>query len=1427
MLKVKRLYGIYLILLFTAQLLVSCGGVHGSGDSVVADSLFNALSAGRYRNMARVERLAYALDSVSGGSGENGAVARNAMAYSALMGMDYARASELYGKVLAGAECEIERLVADVGMMTLCYRVSENRRFFDYRTSAQSRIERIEEELQYLPQGDLERYRRAKVEYEIVSVCYFSNLAMQSEKAAALEELSAGFNDISDVDLRLYARMLLANNEAVAADRVQALITGLNIAENRDAVWLRGNYRLLLAISLRDSAQLGYFAGRFPEKLGQLLPAGEPLEELPFRLASAAVDDFSKFGDRYMMIEAMAVHASCYTQNARFYEALALLDDALAQVKMYYCDFSPDTLGMCENPLLFLEEGGELQSDISSGLYNIPECLLSICREASCAYSGIGDKLASDINREAYLELLRTTRMNRELESRASTADADSARLRTPLTVSLLALVAVIVFLISVHRGRRGRGKLHSQDRKLLLGVCRSLITSIPDNLNTKEELFDVIEGVLNRELEGFSGETRFSLRGGSFEGCSLPHICRFDVVYLNGGSPDVLAVASSIPLTAEKRSIIATLVPYIAVAVEEGLRLAGMSDEREKVVEQRAAYAIYLAGHKRENLYKRVSLSVLSGMRPFMDRIINELRVIVPELPAEDKQRKLQYVAELTEKLDDMNLLLERWIKTRQGELNLRVENFALSGLFGIIEKRAGLFSSRGIELLVKGGDQTVKADKALTLFMVNTLVDNALKFTPAGGKVVLESCGHDGYVEISVTDSGAGMSQADIDRILGEKVYDASRIGEDNPALPAKSKGGGFGLMNCKGIIEKYRKSDPLFSVCSLDIKSRRGEGSRFSFRLPKGVVRMLLLLLISLPSFASAGTIVHGDDALFEKVNACADSVYASNVAGNYSESFVQAQSAIEHLNSFYRRNSGENDTLSLSGAGAAELRWWREGLFPDSLREKIYYNILDIRNELAVASLATQQWNMYRSNNYIYSTLYRLVHEDKEIARHYADAQRTVNMQYATIALSCFLLILLLLYYVVSYVRHNLIEYTNEHLAIEMNNRLLHVATGKQRRSAAELAQGFVNEIYECMGENLRLEGVYMLLGDGNGVEPVFAECSGGAVQQRADLYMLSAYDSGKDYVSANETERVLPLRTLTAAGHRAVGVLKIVTARPLSENEVLTLELVSGYLAAVAYHSAVLVESGYQAIDELEEEAERMKFEENRMHVQNMVMDNCLSVIKHETIYYPSRVRALVAKAMENPSQSLDTVNAMRELMDYYSSIFGILGNCAVRELDDSGFTLARVELNTLFGRMQRYVKRCAAKAGLDVRLQCEPVAFAVNADPDLVEFLFEALIDAALKDRAAGVLELRAHDDADAVTVELFDTRMVLPSGEAADLFTPSRRNLAPGNGVAGMEYLVAKEIVRLHEDYTGRHGCRMEARSDVSGTVIMFTLPK
>jgi signal transduction histidine kinase len=267
-----------------------------------------------------------------------------------------------------------------------------------------------------------------------------------------------------------------------------------------------------------------------------------------------------------------------------------------------------------------------------------------------------------------------------------------------------------------------------------------------------------------------------------------------------------------------------------------------------------RRACAVYLEEHKRENLLKRVSVSTVMSMRPYIDRIMNELRVLENAAP-DDEERKLGYVTELTEKLDDLNIILERWIKMRQGEMNLQVESFSLAGLFAIIEKSRQLLESRGITLKVGDGAQIVKADKALTLFMINTLVDNAAKLTPSGGSVTLECTESSDYVEVAVTDTGVGISQSDIDRILNEKVYDAASIGSDNEKLPAKSKGGGFGLMNCRGIIEKYRKTDAIFSVCSMNIESRKGDGSRFSFRLPKGVVRCILLLIMLFPCKANA--------------------------------------------------------------------------------------------------------------------------------------------------------------------------------------------------------------------------------------------------------------------------------------------------------------------------------------------------------------------------------------------------------------------------------------------------------------------------------------------------------------------------------------------------------------------------------------------
>lgn len=70
-------------------------------------------------------------------------------------------------------------------------------------------------------------------------------------------------------------------------------------------------------------------------------------------------------------------------------------------------------------------------------------------------------------------------------------------------------------------------------------------------------------------------------------------------------------------------------------------------------------------------------------------------------------------------------------------------------------------------------------------------------------------------------------------------------------DPEELKENKGSGFGLMNCKGIIEKYKKTNELFRVCVFDIESEPGKGSRFYFRLPSGVRKVIgVLLCLLLP-------------------------------------------------------------------------------------------------------------------------------------------------------------------------------------------------------------------------------------------------------------------------------------------------------------------------------------------------------------------------------------------------------------------------------------------------------------------------------------------------------------------------------------------------------------------------------------------------
>ena len=129
----------------------------------------------------------------------------------------------------------------------------------------------------------------------------------------------------------------------------------------------------------------------------------------------------------------------------------------------------------------------------------------------------------------------------------------------------------------------------------------------------------------------------------------------------------------------------------------------------------------------------------------------------------------------ELVDKINEYNAILTSWVKMKQGSISLNIENFELNDLFNLIRKGSRAFEMKHLRLEILPTEISVKADKALTLFMINTLAENARKYTPQGGYVKVYASQSLEYVEVSIEDSGIGLSAEDIACILEEKVYDS----------------------------------------------------------------------------------------------------------------------------------------------------------------------------------------------------------------------------------------------------------------------------------------------------------------------------------------------------------------------------------------------------------------------------------------------------------------------------------------------------------------------------------------------------------------------------------------------------------------------------------------------------------------------------
>ena len=485
-----------------------------------------------------------------------------------------------------------------------------------------------------------------------------------------------------------------------------------------------------------------------------------------------------------------------------------------------------------------------------------------------------------------------------------------------------------------------------------------------------------------------------------------------------------------------------------------------GTDELFEQKSEDIQALQLRVEASERRNLEQRAKVSLVNSVTPFIDRILHEVK--------NPEKADAEYIQELTDQINDYNDVLTYWIQLRQGELSLHIESFALQELFDLLAKGHASFQMKGVELNIAPTDAVVKADKVLTLFMLNTLADNARKFTDKGGKVSISANDLEEYVEIAVEDTGQGMTDEQL-----QHLFESKPIKDDGKAQTSH----GFGLLNCKGIIEKYRKISQIFSVCQIAATSKLGQGSRLFFRLPKGILRMLILgMLLTGSALTGYGQQPKPTPTVSDplaQASAYADSAYFCNINGQYERTLVFADSCIECLNRQY---------LSLQPRGrylmrpmgnpsliAPEIKWLHDGL------DVNYHIILDIRNESAVAALALHEWQIYSYNNRIYTQLFKEMSADDTLGDYCRTMQQSQTNKTIAIILLVILALAILPAYYLLYYRHRLYS---RFLSEQQRQTDLEMLDDEQRRTELEISNLHVsNAVLDNCLSTLKHETMY--------------------------------------------------------------------------------------------------------------------------------------------------------------------------------------------------------------------------------------------------------------------------------------------------------------------------------------------------------------
>lgn len=188
-------------------------------------------------------------------------------------------------------------------------------------------------------------------------------------------------------------------------------------------------------------------------------------------------------------------------------------------------------------------------------------------------------------------------------------------------------------------------------------------------------------------------------------------------------------------------------------------------------------------------------------------------------ELPDECRQ----YVNQLVTQSEKLNFLINSLVnlsRLETGIISVSPKKDYISRLLGaVMENILPKAKAKDIEIVLPETDCEAVFDIKWTAEAINNIADNAVKYTPSGGKIEFSIIPYDMFCRIDISDNGIGIAKEEYSKIFG-RFYRSANVSDED--------GVGIGLFLAREIISSGKGY--------IKVSSEPGKGSTFSVFLPK---------------------------------------------------------------------------------------------------------------------------------------------------------------------------------------------------------------------------------------------------------------------------------------------------------------------------------------------------------------------------------------------------------------------------------------------------------------------------------------------------------------------------------------------------------------------------------------------------------------